>query len=148
MHQTRLVSCCVTTAQCGSQPKEANILHATVSIISILSIHDHCRIPEYRGCGFNLPRGKPLLEKWLAIPEDTDILVTHTPPLGHGDFTKGRQHVGCQDLLNVLQERVKPKYHVFGHIHEGNVCLYSHSIPLYNSSVLLHAFVFISYLKF
>lgn len=26
---------------------------------------------------------------------------------------------GCVDLLSTVQQRVKPKYHVFGHIHEG-----------------------------
>ena len=26
---------------------------------------------------------------------------------------------GCVDLLHTIQTRVKPKYHVFGHIHEG-----------------------------
>jgi len=30
-------------------------------------------------------------------------------------------HVGCVDLLNAVQLRVKPKYHIFGHIHEGKV---------------------------
>ena len=28
---------------------------------------------------------------------------------------------GCVDLLQTVQNRVKPKYHVFGHIHEGTV---------------------------
>ena len=26
---------------------------------------------------------------------------------------------GCFDLLRHVQNRIKPKYHVFGHIHEG-----------------------------
>jgi len=26
---------------------------------------------------------------------------------------------GCVDLLHTIQTRVKPKYHIFGHIHEG-----------------------------
>ncbi|XP_065057405.1 metallophosphoesterase MPPED2-like isoform X1 [Rhopilema esculentum] len=76
--------------------------------------------PYHRGWAFNLPRGEALLEKWNKIPEGTDILMTHGPPLGHGDLTFFDQHVGCVELLSTVQERVKPKFHVFGHIHEGN----------------------------
>ncbi|XP_033745150.1 metallophosphoesterase MPPED2-like [Pecten maximus] len=69
--------------------------------------------------GFNLCRGEPLLQKWKHIPTNTDILITHGPPVGYGDEAKGGNHVGCVELLNVVQKLVKPKYHVFGHIHEG-----------------------------
>ncbi|ROT85583.1 Metallophosphoesterase domain-containing protein 1 [Penaeus vannamei] len=68
---------------------------------------------------FEIPRGAPLRQKWQAIPEDTDILLTHTPPLGQGDLTARKKRAGCEDLLEAVQRRVKPKYHVFGHIHEG-----------------------------
>lgn len=54
------------------------------------------------------------------IPVDTDILVTHTPPVGHGDLCCSGVRAGCVELLTTVQNRVKPKYHVFGHIHEGN----------------------------
>ena len=45
--------------------------------------------------------------------------MTHGPPVGHGDLTRTGVRAGCVDLLDTVQERVKPKYHVFGHIHEG-----------------------------
>ena len=38
---------------------------------------------------------------------------------GIGDKSSGGQHGGCVDLLNTILHRVKPKFHVFGHIHEG-----------------------------
>ena len=41
---------------------------------------------------------------------------------GYGDLTSGNNNVGCVDLLNTIQQRVKPKYHVCGHIHEGMNC--------------------------
>ncbi|XP_050420013.1 metallophosphoesterase MPPED2-like [Adelges cooleyi] len=75
--------------------------------------------PEYGGGAFNLPRGRPCLDKWNLIPEGVDILVTHSPPLGHGDHCWPGVRAGCVDLLVTVQERVKPKYHVFGHVHEG-----------------------------
>ena len=57
------------------------------------------------------------LDKWNHIPSDTDILVTHGPPLGFGDKTNSGNRAGCVDLLHTVKQRVKPKYHIFGHIH-------------------------------
>jgi len=90
--------------------------------------------PLFSHSAFNLPRGEDLLAKWRMIPSDTDILVTHAPPLGvrdaairpmehggHGQPVRtGR--AGCQDLLVEVVERVKPRFHIFGHIHEGYGC--------------------------
>lgn len=79
-----------------------------------------CRQPNHVGRrGFKLMRGKQCLDKWNLIPVDTDVLITHGPPLGHGDFTIFRQRAGCAELLRTVQTRVLPKLHVFGHIHEG-----------------------------
>lgn len=75
--------------------------------------------PEFCNWAFNVPRGEPCLAKWEAIPSDTDILITHTPPLGHGDLCCTGVRAGCVELLSTVQQRVHPKYHVFGHIHEG-----------------------------
>ncbi|KAL3884291.1 hypothetical protein ACJMK2_024439 [Sinanodonta woodiana] len=74
--------------------------------------------PVFCGWGFNLERGQPLLDKWNLIPESTDILITHGPPIGYGDRCFDGQHVGCVELLSTVQQRVRPKYHLFGHIHE------------------------------
>jgi predicted phosphohydrolase len=75
--------------------------------------------PEYWKWAFNIPRGEECLWKWNKIPDDTDILVTHTPPVGHGDLCCTGVRAGCVELLTTVQQRVQPKYHVFGHIHEG-----------------------------
>ncbi|XP_006819300.1 metallophosphoesterase domain-containing protein 1-like [Saccoglossus kowalevskii] len=75
--------------------------------------------PQYHPGAFNLSRGQALLDKWNMIPSNIDVLLTHTPPLGHGDESTLNGHAGCVDLLNTVQQRVKPLYHVFGHIHEG-----------------------------
>nr|XP_011452355.2 metallophosphoesterase MPPED2 isoform X2 [Crassostrea gigas] len=75
--------------------------------------------PVFCDWGFNLKRGEDILKKWQTIPADLDILMTHGPPVGHGDLTGGNNNVGCVELLNIVQKRVKPKFHVFGHIHEG-----------------------------
>jgi len=75
--------------------------------------------PEFGGWAFNLERGKEILEKWNLIPDDTDVLITHGPPLGFGDLCSSGIRAGCVELLHSVQQRIKPKYHVYGHIHEG-----------------------------
>ena len=63
------------------------------------------------------------------IPDDTDVLITHTPPLGFGDLCSSGIRVGCVELLHSVQQRIKPKYHVYGHIHEGEFsCPYSEGV--------------------
>jgi Icc-related predicted phosphoesterase len=73
--------------------------------------------PEFFDWAFNLPRGTLLKEKWDKIPTNTDVLITHGPPRGHGDRTSDGRHEGCDDLLDAIR-RIKPRLHVFGHIHE------------------------------
>ncbi|KAI4564494.1 hypothetical protein MJT46_010292 [Ovis ammon polii x Ovis aries] len=84
------------------------------------ALESRTRTPWFNGWGFNLPRGQSLLDKWNLIPEGIDILMTHGPPLGFRDWVpKELQRVGCVELLNTVQRRVRPKLHVFGGIHEG-----------------------------
>lgn len=45
------------------------------------------RQPVFCDWGFNLERGEPIKEKWDLIPDDTDILITHGPPIGEGSST-------------------------------------------------------------
>lgn len=73
--------------------------------------------PWFMGWAFNLQRGSEIKLWWDRIPSDVDVLITHGPPYGHGDRVGG-EDVGCEDLLDAIQ-RVRPKYHIFGHIHEG-----------------------------
>jgi Icc-related predicted phosphoesterase len=74
--------------------------------------------PWFLDWAFNLERGEPLREVWSKIPEDTEVLITHGPPYGVCDRTLRGELVGCEQLLERVQ-RVKPKLHLFGHIHEG-----------------------------
>lgn len=48
------------------------------------------------------------------IPRETDVLITHTPPRYHLDL-----NLGCAALLKEIW-LVKPRLHVFGHIHSGH----------------------------
>lgn len=76
--------------------------------------------PTFHKWAFNLDRGEPCLSAWEKIPTNTDVLLTHGPPLGRGDKCHPfGVRAGCLDLLHQIQNRIKPKVHVFGHIHEG-----------------------------
>ena len=74
--------------------------------------------PWFYDWAFNLQRGDQIRAKWDLIPGNTDVLITHGPPLGFGDLTSAGERVGCKDLLEAV-ERIKPTLHVFGHIHEA-----------------------------
>ncbi|UJR37206.1 hypothetical protein I4U23_029915 [Adineta vaga] len=54
---------------------------------------------------------------WFDIPTDTDILLTHSPPHGILDKSMRGYSIGCKELLQSVLTRVKPKLHVFGHVH-------------------------------
>jgi predicted phosphodiesterase len=73
--------------------------------------------PEFNDWAFNLPRGAALAERWALIPEGIDVLVTHGPAEGIGDRTEVGGRHGCSDLLARVRE-VRPRLHLFGHIHE------------------------------
>lgn len=74
--------------------------------------------PQIPACGgeefaFQYPRGH---DAWSeTVPEDTDILVTHSPPKYHLDLPAA---LGCEHLLKEVW-RVRPGLHVFGHVHAG-----------------------------
>lgn len=68
---------------------------------------------------FMLKTEEELAEKWARIPNDTDILITHSPPYEIFDETLRGENVGSKSL----EERTffMTNYldlHVFGHIHE------------------------------
>jgi len=74
--------------------------------------------PTFMSWAFNLDRGAPIREKWDLVPEGIDLLITHGPPAFRLDLTRRGERVGCLDLLATVR-RVRPKVHVFGHIHES-----------------------------
>lgn len=75
--------------------------------------------PWFNNWAFNLPRnGEELKKNWAAMPDDTDILLTHCPPYGILDRNQEGEHCGCELLMERVKE-VKPMIHCFGHLHES-----------------------------
>ncbi len=77
--------------------------------------------PRFFDWAFNLNRGQELAEKWNMIPTQTDILITHGPPNGILDEVQRKywvENTGCEELRKKVEE-IRPKLHIFGHIHCG-----------------------------
>ena len=68
------------------------------------------------------------------IPPDTDILISHQPPLGIRDFS-GNIHWGNYALLQQIT-RIKPRIHLFGHIHDARGIEEVDSILYANSALV------------
>eukprot|EP00802_Teleaulax_amphioxeia_P014439 Tamp_14504.p1 GENE.Tamp_14504~~Tamp_14504.p1 ORF type:complete len:467 (-),score=43.02 Tamp_14504:225-1415(-) len=91
--------------------------------------------PRHHDWAFQRARGAEIRASWQRIPTNTQLLVTHGPPLGRGDrllqpgieetavqVPCGERDVdsvraGCADLLEEVRDRVRPRLHVFGHVH-------------------------------
>lgn len=71
-------------------------------------LSEHCKDP------------KEIREHWSRIPLDTDILLTHGPPHSILDQSRRTPHLGCRELLNVVTTIVRPRLHLFGHVHGGH----------------------------
>ncbi|OWZ12516.1 Calcineurin-like phosphoesterase [Phytophthora megakarya] len=72
-----------------------------------------------RAGAFNVDRGFAEDQHWAKVPTDVDVLVTHGPPHGILDTTFTGLHVGSETLLKETMSRIRPRFHVFGHIHEA-----------------------------
>ncbi|MBD0366579.1 MAG: metallophosphatase domain-containing protein [Flavisolibacter sp.] len=91
--------------------------------------------PWFHHWAFNRLRGTSINKHWQLIPQNTDLLLTHGPSYGILDAVINGQHVGCKDLLKRIME-VKPKFHVYGHIHEAYGIKKQNGITFINACVV------------
>jgi Icc-related predicted phosphoesterase len=87
-------------------------------VIDSVTFYGSPYTPRFFDWAFNQDRGPVSAARWAKIPNATDVLITHGPPFGILDRTTAGEFAGCHDLLAAIQ-RIKPRLHVFGHIHEG-----------------------------
>lgn len=71
---------------------------------------------------------------WDKIPLGTDILITHGPPKWVLDYEPDGQNLGCEDLAQAVL-RVKPKFHIFGHIHAANGFAFNGDTTFINAAI-------------
>ena len=79
---------------------------------------------------FGMPSEIDREKLWNTIPADTDILMTHGPPLNVLD-----QGSGCAALRRAVI-RVKPRLHCFGHVHSAYGTLPTQRMLFINASVM------------
>ena len=67
-----------------------------------------------------------LKSHWDAIPDDTDVLITHCPPYDILDMESEPRRCGSETLRDRVMQLIGQKHddfglkhHVFGHIHEA-----------------------------
>jgi Icc-related predicted phosphoesterase len=74
--------------------------------------------PTYGAWAF-MRDDEELAATWARIPDETDVVVTHGPQLGHGDLIVNGNRGGSETLRRRLEELTALRLHVFGHIHEA-----------------------------
>ncbi|CAF1086976.1 unnamed protein product [Adineta ricciae] len=72
----------------------------------------------YRAEAFGYDSKRIRSDKWSKIPEDIDLLLTHGPPYSIRDYNESTgDALGCPALLDEIVTRVRPRIHLFGHMH-------------------------------
>ncbi len=86
----------------------------------------------FHNWAFNRTEAK-MAQHWQAIPEDTDILITHNPPYLIMDKNHDFKGIGSPSLYIEVMKRIKPIVHVFGHAHN------SHGIKVIDNTIFINA---------
>lgn len=79
--------------------------------LTFSGMNPHCK-------AFTVDTEEELAEKWAFIPDDINILITHSPPYRILDKNYIRDDCGSDSLMCRVQ-KLNLKLHVFGHIHES-----------------------------
>ena len=87
-----------------------------------------------------------LYKKSLTIPEDTNVLISHSPPYGILDKIEGvdimvsgvreREYLGSKPLKKRLLQLKDLKLHTFGHIHSSSGIQKIGNVTYVNASLL------------
>jgi len=98
-------------------PDGITLLYNQMAVIDGLKVYGSPYSPRYGRWGYMLNRYSEELENnWNLIPDNLDILITHSPPHGVLD-SNYVENVGCELLAKRL-ENINVSVHMFGHIHE------------------------------
>lgn len=90
-------------------------------------------VPYYEG-NFAFEKSPEEMETlWNKVPH-VDVLITHAPPYGILDKTSTGHHIGCPVLRRHVFERIRPRLHLFGHVHEGFGQIVENNIRFVNAS--------------
>jgi len=76
-------------------------------------------LTQHYGGAFGRSNATDRVRIYNTIPADVDILVTHGPPYGILDSSDEYPGPAGDPELRDAVRRVKPRLHIFGHIHAG-----------------------------
>lgn len=124
-----------------NEPVFEHATYLTDSSTTIGGIHFYGApwVPELDRWAYFLPDAE-LKQKWDLIPENTDVLITHTPPLGILDKPRSGISIGCSHLRAKL-ENLDLLIHCFGHVHASYGQLNSSKTRFVNATVVDSDFV-------
>jgi len=99
--------------------------------------------PRFYDWSFNVDRGDAIAKKWALIPDDTAVLITHSPvhkildeaPRGHWFGEDIFENAGCEELAKRITQLKQLKVHLSGHIHEGSGVKVINNIVFANCSI-------------
>ena len=106
-------------------PQNTTLLIDSTVEVSGIRIYGTPWVPFINGCwAFEEAYRGQLRDKFAAIPDGIEILVTHSPPLLPRkkvdiSIDNNAPHFGSQDLTDVIM-RIRPRYVFCGHIHTGD----------------------------
>jgi len=129
-----------TSIEAGMIVVPDNIIMLINQAVTIEGIHIYGSpvTPAFgHGWAYNVKRLSDQMKyHWDNIPDDTDILITHSPPKNVLDLVE-YEHAGCE-LLGIRVQEINPKLHIFGHIHEQRGEIY---LSRYGRTLFLNATV-------
>jgi len=90
--------------------------HETYTLSNGMNVYMSPMSVTFMDWAFMQSEAKLEKDYWSKIPSNTNILVTHSPPYNYLDYDLKHGYLGSKTLAKRVEE-LKPKYHVFGHIH-------------------------------
>lgn len=103
--------------------KTGYLLHGSGLVLGGVSFFGlGCEIPRYNQRSWNEYLSEAEAAAILSKADPFDVLITHTPPLGHVDVEVDDDHNGGHDgsasILRAVEER-QPRLHLCGHMHDS-----------------------------
>jgi len=99
-------------------------LNKTELTINGLKFYGDPTTPTFGDWCFMAKREK-MFKHWEMIPEDVNVLITHTPPKGILDLSLSRdsnlEFCGCSALRKKVEKLTELELHLFGHIHDNGL---------------------------
>ncbi len=95
-------------------------------------------VPDLAQHAFYQPSDQ-LAAKWSAIPEQTDVLITHTPPAGILDVSSHGLVLGCP-YLAARSTELSHRTHCFGHVHASSGVLERDGVTYVNAALANHQY--------